>query len=298
MQNTEIEKGPEAFMNLALPIRNNFKGDISVHFDLDFQKEILGAVKERFDIMHERFLVSRNEVFLSKADGSLVSNFEQCVEVEIGNLLRELTSDTAILGEEGFNYSPTALSNTRWLIDPIDGTISFHNRLDTYAFCLTLLHEDKPIACLIYFPQLQKVFSAFHENGAFLNGVRLGVETREIPKKQIIAVSDDYTFLLAKRSDVLNRLRDSNHIVRNYTDIHGHTLVAEGKCCMKFDAACATWDRYPAELLAREAGLRTFFVPTNAHTEDFAGSLVVCHPQFAAEAKLLLFGSSAAIMEN
>ena len=239
--------------------------------------------------------------FWLKQDGSVVSHFEQQIEQVVGDYLRRTTPFISVIGEEGYSYQVQG-SRLTWLIDPIDGSISFKSGLDSYSFVATLIKEtddgtETPVAAMIVLPEKNnKIFTAVKDEGVQRNG-RYLPSIRELPEphhKSIICRSDSYTFSMAGRSEWREKLdkldgdKSSLGICRTITDMHAHTLVAEGICALKVDAACADWDRYPAELLVREAGGMSIFIPCKNPDRDLSGSLIVGHPRLVQQIAELL----------
>lgn len=239
------------------------------------QKEnIFKVCKDIFDNEYLEW-EGRNK-FQIKNDGSLVSAFEKSVEQKIGNFLKNYTPWAAFLGEEGYRFVPKKnYGKFTWYIDPVDGTISFKNGLDTFGLTLTLVKKREPIATLIYFPKLSAVYTAYLNEGAYKNGNSLKLGTTLITKHNIIAHSDDYAFQLTNRESILKSLKRLPYVSRSYTDIYAYTLVAEGKCIAKVDAAGALWDLFPGLLLIREAGGYARFYPIKESTDDLYGSMIV-----------------------
>jgi myo-inositol-1(or 4)-monophosphatase len=223
----------------------------------------------------------RNEVaFQTKSDGSLVSNLELEIETVIGGFLKEKTPWAGFQGEEGICYDATVGGNEyRWYLDPIDGTTSFHNRWDTFAFTLTLVKNSEALATVIDFPRLSRTYIAYLGLGAFLNQKPITLKGALQSEKPIFALSDQYTFEMTQREAVLHKLRSLPYIPRTVTDIYGYCMVAEGKCIAKFDAAGALWDLWPGYLLIREAGGKCLFFSLPQQTEDLVGSMLVGHPE-------------------
>lgn len=223
---------------------------------------------------------NRNKVaFEIKSDGSLVSNLEQEVERVIGNYLKQVTPWAGFQGEEGFNFMASqGPSDYKWYLDPIDGTISFRNGLDTFAFTLTLVKGDSAIATIIKFPRLERVYTAYSGQGVRLNDKPIKIGNALKNEKGIFALSDNYTFSMTNRETVLKELHQLPYVVRNITDIYGYCMVAEGKCVAKFDAAGALWDLWPGHLLIEEAGGKCYFFPLKNPTEDLAGSMLIGDP--------------------
>lgn len=243
------------------------------------EKKILEQCVELFRKAFHDFEKKNEVVFQTKNDGSLVSNLELEIETVIGAFLQEETPWAGFQGEEGVRYDATVGGNEyRWYLDPIDGTTSFYNGWDTFAFTLTLVKNSEALATVIDFPRLSRTYSAYLGRGAFLNQKPISLEHALQSKKPILALSDQYTFEMTQRETVLYKLRTLPYIPRTVTDIYGYCMVAEGKCIAKFDAAGALWDLWPGYLLIREAGGKCLFFSLPQQSEDLVGSMLVGHP--------------------
>ena len=214
--------------------------------------------------------------FITKSDGSPVSAFEQEVEYEVGRYMHSITPWASFEGEEGYVHEASSHSNFRykWYIDPIDGTISFRNRMPFFGFTLTLVRDLEPIATLIYFPSDDTKYEAFKGQGAFFNGKKFTLDLAN-HEHQIIARSDSYIFRHYKGAQDLDKIEQLPFYVRTYTDIQAYTFVASGKIAAKIDAAAALWDLFPGVLLIKEAGGVYFFYPADDPTHDHYGSVIV-----------------------
>lgn len=214
--------------------------------------------------------------FETKIDGSLVSYLEKKIEQKIGELLRKLTPWASFQGEEGYNHPAASHleSEYKWYIDPIDGTISFKNGLETFGLTLTLVKKYQPIATLVYFPKQQKIFTAYAGEGAYCNGKELKISQEQPGSHSILARSDDYAFDYLDRRNFISVANNLEMVVRTYTDIYAYTMVLQNQCFAKVDAAAALWDLFPSFLLIREAGGDVMFYPAADPTDDLYGSLI------------------------
>lgn len=251
--------------------------------------DVLARLSEEFSALHAALLVRGKPRFSSKFDGSNVSDFELEIEHKLCSWLSEICPECSVEGEEGFRYNPEGGSPYKWSVDPIDGSISFQNDLPFYSFVATLVKDDEePLACVIVTPKLARTVTATQGGGTWVNGNRVDISTQEFHGKSVLAVSDDYTFDILERAQYLERIRELPNPVRSYTDAYAHTLVAEGVCALKFDAACAEWDRFPAELIVREAGGEVLFIPAAEPDPDLCGSLLLGQPAAFKELKRAL----------
>lgn len=240
-------------------------------------EDVLSKLAQQF--REEYAKLAGSVSFFRKGDGSISSDFEANAERTVGESLALVTPWASVYGEEGFSFSATTKQSPfAWYIDPIDGSISFRHGLDTFSFVATLAENDIPLATVIYFPRLNREYQATLGGGVWSEGRRIQMAAPADLSSIVVAASDEYTFGLVDRNRLLQTVRTEFTIVREYTDLYGHSLVAQGACAVKFDAACARWDRLPAELLCREAGARTMFIPTASPNYDLEGSLISYHP--------------------
>lgn len=260
----------------VLPMHSD-QGALAMQSILTFKEELtLPILHEALNLFKDSYNQwSAIPKFELKQDGSLVSDFEKDVEEKICNRLKQITPWISFQGEEGTNYQADNNEGYKWYVDPIDGTISFKNDLDTFAFTLTLSHGLSPLAMIAYFPRLDKTYHAIEGQGAYCNGQPIKVRIDEINTHNVIARSDDYVFKTYNSPHTLEQLSTFPAILRTYTDIHAYCLAAEGKITAKIDAAGALWDLMPGMLLMLESGGFSSFYFMDTPTEDCYGSLIV-----------------------
>ena len=103
----------------------------------------------------------------------LVTEMDRRCEREILSVLSAAFPQDGFLGEE-----QTALNLGRervWVIDPLDGTISYARGLDAYATAIALLQHNEPVLGVVYLPDRDELFAAEAGAGATRNGQRIHV---------------------------------------------------------------------------------------------------------------------------
>ena len=73
--------------------------------------------------------------------------------------------DHAVLGEEG--HDPEGTHDFEWIVDPIDGTINFVNRLPFFAVSIGVLYRRRPVVGVLRFPLSGETLHARRGGGAF-----------------------------------------------------------------------------------------------------------------------------------
>lgn len=66
-----------------------------------------------------------------------------------------------------------------WIIDPIDGTINFVNKLHFVCIAVALAIDDDLKISFLYNPTLNELYSAKKGQGAFLNGIKIEASRKE-----------------------------------------------------------------------------------------------------------------------
>lgn len=108
-----------------------------------------------------------------KGRGDLVTAADLASESLIIERVKHAFPRASILAEESGNTDGT--SETRFIVDPIDGTTNFANRYP--MFCVSIGYESQGalVAGAIYAPALDELFSAEIGCGATLNGTAINV---------------------------------------------------------------------------------------------------------------------------
>lgn len=111
-------------------------------------------------------------------------------EKKVVSVIRESFPDHNFLCEEN-RYEKTGSEYT-WVIDPLDGTNNFASRLPVFCVSIALLKKEEPVLAVIYDPSRYEIFTAQKGQGAFLNGVKMGVSAADSLQKAILVTGFYY----------------------------------------------------------------------------------------------------------
>ena len=190
-----------------------------------------------------------------KADQSYVTDADLSAERALRTAIHRTFPDHGILGEELSPVNPTA--DFQWILDPIDGTLSFTHGIPFFGTIIGLHHRGRPIVGVIDYPALDTRFSAGLGLGAWRDGQRLRIrDARPDLLREVISASDRPRFVLCRRGQAFDRLLRTHPQVRGYADCLGHTLAAEGRIGAAVDYGLKLWDLAATQLLVEEAGGR------------------------------------------
>ena len=193
-----------------------------------------------------------------KPDATLVTQ----VDTEIEELLRaRITAafpDHGIVGEELGTISSDA--DTRWIVDPIDGTHNLVRRIPVFATLIAVERDGVLVAAAISAPALSRRWHAVRGEGAFVRDVigerRIHVSAvAELREAQVLS-SGLQPMHRAGFGDAITRLVDTAWRDRGFGDFWGYMLVAEGSAEVMVEIGPTLWDLAAPALIVQEAGGR------------------------------------------
>jgi histidinol phosphatase-like enzyme (inositol monophosphatase family) len=187
-----------------------------------------------------------------KADGSPVTEADRAAERAVREVLREATPAIPVVGEE---YGGEGAAR-HWLVDPIDGTLTFARGIPLFATLLSLVEEGEPLLGLIDLPTLGERYLGYRGGGCRRNGRPVTVSQHGSLAGALVAHGDVSCFELAGRRAVFERLAREISLLRGYTDGFGHAQVIGGGVDAMIDLWLNPWDAAPAQVLVSEAGGR------------------------------------------
>ncbi len=199
-----------------------------------------------------------------KGDGSPVTVADRGSECAIRALLSERTPGIDILGEEeGLDGGDSAL---RWVVDPIDGTVSFTRGIPCYGVLIGLRETatDRGLVGVIHLPALGETYSAARGAGAFCGEERLTLSAG-VPEGRpgpVLSAGDPNQFTDGGVPDDYARLTSFSRYFRGYADCFGHALALRGAVDAHVDPGLSAWDLGPTDVLFDEAGGGLFCRPS------------------------------------
>src|SRR5690606_4300792 len=105
---------------------------------------------------------------IRKSDDSPVTIADRKAEQIIRAEIQRIYPDHGIIGEEFGITNPNA--RIKWILDPIDGTISFIHGIPLYTTLIGVLIDDKPVAGVIFAPAMDEMCEGSAKLGTRLNG--------------------------------------------------------------------------------------------------------------------------------
>ena len=192
-----------------------------------------------------------------KADGSPVTVADKAIETELRKRITASFPDDAILGEE-FDDKPGS-SDYQWIIDPIDGTISFVQGIPLFGTMLACLYKGTPVIGAIAMPCLDELVYAATGLGAFHqthSNAPVPARVSDVNELSIALVNT--TAMTYFTTPPLRALYDNIDTACKYTrgfpDCYGIVLLATGRVDAVIEPVVALWDIASVRPIISEAG--------------------------------------------
>ena len=104
----------------------------------------------------------------------------------IERILRKEFPKVPILGEEGFTGD--IKEQTRWVVDPIDGTVNFAHGIPHCCVSIALQEAGQSVVGVVYDPFVDELFTAVRGRPAKLNGRPVSVSRRANLEQAIVSL--------------------------------------------------------------------------------------------------------------
>jgi histidinol-phosphatase len=183
----------------------------------------------------------------TKPDRTPVTDADRATEKRVRDLIARERPGEGVLGEE-FGDDGSA---TRWIVDPIDGTMNFLRGVPVWATLLAFERDGRVEVGLVSAPALGRRWWALRGEGTWANGARCRVS-------QVARIEDCVASTTSPRGlpEGWTELVARAWAIRGLSDFWQHCLVAEGALDVAVDGVVALWDYAGIALIVEEAGGR------------------------------------------
>lgn len=212
--------------------------------------------REAGDFTRELFLRGTLRVD-AKADGSPVTEADVGAERLIRERLRRERPADAVLGEEEGESPGT--SGRRWILDPIDGTVSFVHGVPLFGTLIGLEQEDEAVLGVIALPALDELVWAARGLGA--HWVRAGGAPRPARVSETASLAEATLCTTSVKTaasvglePLYGRLVRAVRCDRGWSDCYAHALVATGRVDLVVEPFVSVWDCAALLPIVEEAG--------------------------------------------
>jgi fructose-1,6-bisphosphatase/inositol monophosphatase family enzyme len=211
----------------------------------------------------------------TKPDGTLVTETDLEVEMLIRSRIEEKFGDHGIIGEE---YDDNIKSSAyTWIIDPIDGTSSYHLGVPFFGTLVGLLKYGKPLFGAMRLPMLDQMLAG-DGTQCIINNNRCNVKEFDGFEKCLILTTDEGRIIESTYCDSWKQLKKTGATFRTWGDCYGYYLLSAGKADAMFDIHLKPCDILPILPIVEGAGARIVDFGKNETCD-----LSVCVPELEDE---------------
>ncbi len=187
----------------------------------------------------------------AKADASPVTQADREAEEAMRELIVTRYPHHGIIGEEYGREREDA--EWVWVLDPIDGTISFTSACPLFGTLVGLLHEGRPVLGVISQPVLRQLMIGTAD-GTRLNGRPVRVRATASLEDAVLLTTDVANITAYHDGAAFERLRARVRLFRTWGDCYGYLLVASGNADAMIDPRMSEWDLLPLVPIIEGAG--------------------------------------------
>ncbi len=109
-----------------------------------------------------------------------------------------------ILGEEGSLDCELIPKGRVWIVDPLDGTVNYAHHLPLYSVSIALVEDYKLKFGAVFIPEIDELYWAERGEGAYLNGEKISVSSRDKLSQSLLATGFPYDKHFSKRDNLEN----------------------------------------------------------------------------------------------
>ena len=219
---------------------------------------ILPLVRRAGAIMLGAHDIESRDNLKEKGDAAnLVTVYDVAVQNFLMTEIRAALPDATFIAEEKENDPAVLKASCCFVIDPIDGTANFAHGYRHSSISVALFSRGEAIFAAVYDPYQDELFHAEKGGGAFVNGQKMQVASRDFAHSIVAFGTSPYrkselgepTFRLAEA--FFTHCSDVRRLGSAALDL---AYLAAGRNDIFFEYSLSPWDIAAGYLLIREAG--------------------------------------------
>ena len=220
------------------------------------KNKLIEIIKEAGEIMKEGYFCKKDITFKAKKD--LVTQYDVAVENFLKEKFEDAFKDFNVIAEESDNTSK--IFSNSIIVDPIDGTTNFVNKVPHTAISVGVYKDKKPYIGIVYNPILDQLFTAVIGEGAYCNDEKIEVSNENNLQKALLSTGfpyssgtcdDDLNDVMKKMKNILPRCQDIRRLGSAALDL---CYVASGVYEGYYEMNLKAWDVSAGIIILKEAG--------------------------------------------
>lgn len=226
--------------------------------------------------------------FINKGKDGLATEADVLSEAFVMKEIKKHFPSHKILSEEDSFTRQLKMEGVKdeeylWLIDPLDGTNNFINRVPFFGVSLALNKGNTTLAGVVYNPVNCELFYATKDGGAYLvrliGDKEIRIKLKANKKKKIFKEALLSANLTSKRveKDLLKRFPEVRAMRRLGSAALEMSYVAAGMLDAYWEYHLQPWDMAAAGLICQEAGVKISNIK-GAKYHPFGSSVLTADP--------------------
>jgi myo-inositol-1(or 4)-monophosphatase len=203
-----------------------------------FRAFMIDLAKRSGDLIRPYFGASDLQIDL-KSDQTIVTKADRDAEALMREMICRQFPDHGILGEE--YGEERAGAEFVWVLDPIDGTISFASASPLFGTLIALMHNGEPVLGCIHQPVLRQMLIGDNKTST-LNDRRVRVRIGRPLAEATLLVTDVVDVAKHQDGAAFDALMQEVKLVRTWGDCYGYLLLATGHADVMCDPIMNPWD--------------------------------------------------------
>ncbi len=187
-----------------------------------------------------------------KEDGSIVTNFDIEIEKKIRDVIKHSFPHHSIIGEELVPHQEN--ESVSWIIDPIDGTLSFSHGSPLFGTLIGLLENGEPRYGFMRLPMVNDTILYSDGNHTYVNEKPSNLKTFNGWNNSLVLTTDVNTILTSPASSFWNLAIENGAIARTWGDCFGYFMFCSGRADMMTDTNLKKVDILPIIPLLKGVG--------------------------------------------
>lgn len=188
----------------------------------------------------------------TKEDRSPVTQADLESEAAIVRVIREAFPDHSLLTEESGAHA--GLPETRWIVDPLDGTRGFIRGGVFWGALIALEHKGEIVAGAMALPAQGLLYWAARGLGAWRDGTRLTLAPENTWAESTVSCGEISRMLRLPEAERLKELLRTCASARAYGDVGSIAMLLDGRADAWIEGGVQPWDLAPGKILVEEAG--------------------------------------------
>lgn len=207
----------------------------------------ISAAREAGGFLNQNKL-EKKEVYQEKG-----RDIKLIIDQDTEKLIRSSLEKTniPILGEE---YGGEISDERYWVIDPIDGTANYFRGLNECCVSIALMEGNEALIGVIYNFNVDQMYTAIKDHGAFLNNTKITVSDVALKSKASITTGFPASETIESSMNFLENLKDWKKVRMFGSAALSCAYVASGKCDYYAEKGVYLWDIAAGICLVKEAG--------------------------------------------